>query len=147
MRAESDIPSQVWEEAAEWFVDFRVDQVAMGTRDEFCRWLRRSPQHIQAYLEVARTYTDLAAAKDKVTLILDEMLARAQTDAGADILHLRTGSRTNSDPPRRGLMVTALAGVLITIGGIIGAALWRSHYTTTISTGIGEQRSINLSDG
>ena len=45
---------QILDEASAWFVDFRVGDVDQHARERFDQWLRRSPEHIRAYMEIAR---------------------------------------------------------------------------------------------
>src|ERR1700678_2556678 len=51
---------QIVDEACEWFVEFRVGDVDAAARERFDEWLRRSPEHIRAYIEIARTYVEMA---------------------------------------------------------------------------------------
>ena len=37
-------------EASMWFIEFRTGEVTVADRTRFYEWLRRSPEHIQAYL-------------------------------------------------------------------------------------------------
>ena len=57
---------RVLEEASGWFVNFRVGDADTAEQAEFDRWLRRSPENIQAYLEIAETWADLPAAKPSI---------------------------------------------------------------------------------
>lgn len=50
---------QIVEQAADWFIKFRTAIVPVSEREEFFRWLRQSPQHIQAYLEEALAWSDV----------------------------------------------------------------------------------------
>ena len=50
---------QIVDEASEWFVDFRLGDVNEAERGRFDEWLRRSPEHIRAYMEIAKTYVVL----------------------------------------------------------------------------------------
>src|SRR3977135_2732153 len=50
---------QILDEASALFVDFRVGDVDSGARGRFDRWLRQSPEHIRAYMEIAKTYVEL----------------------------------------------------------------------------------------
>lgn len=45
--------SQIVEQAAGWFAELRAAELAESEREEFWRWLRQSPQHVQAYVERA----------------------------------------------------------------------------------------------
>jgi len=40
-------------EASAWFIEFRAGDMNDVARQHFIEWLRRSPEHIQAYLEVS----------------------------------------------------------------------------------------------
>ncbi len=46
-------------EASEWFIEFRAGDVNGEARLRFMEWLRRSPEHIQAYLEVSGAWSEL----------------------------------------------------------------------------------------
>ncbi len=45
--------TQIYEEAAEWLVEFRTDEPDAGQRSQFQAWLAKSPEHVRAYLEVS----------------------------------------------------------------------------------------------
>jgi ferric-dicitrate binding protein FerR (iron transport regulator) len=57
-------------EASVWFIEFRAGDVNGDARVRFIEWLRRSPEHIQAYLEIAGVWAELphSAMKRKSTL-------------------------------------------------------------------------------
>jgi ferric-dicitrate binding protein FerR (iron transport regulator) len=44
---------QIYEEASEWIVELGAGDVDQGARERLDAWLRTSPQHIQAFLELA----------------------------------------------------------------------------------------------
>lgn len=44
---------QIYEEASEWLVELRAGDVDREVRERLDAWLRTSPQHIQAFLELA----------------------------------------------------------------------------------------------
>src|ERR1700722_20563198 len=71
---------QILEEASDWFVDFRVGDVDAAARERFDEWLRRSPEHIRAYWEIAKTYVDLSSLKEAGTLDVDHLTARAHSE-------------------------------------------------------------------
>jgi transmembrane sensor len=142
---------QILEEASTWFVDFRVGDVDARARDEFRRWLQRSPEHIQAYIEIATTYAELPAASIPRKSATDEafdvdaLIARARTGSDANIVPIesaavRTGHRNRED--RRRMPVA----VAIAIAAIC-ASTWFYLQRGTYSTVIGEQRSLILEDG
>ena len=46
--------AKICEEAAEWFLECRAGAlVSRNAREEFDRWLSKSPEHLSAYLDVA----------------------------------------------------------------------------------------------
>ena len=49
-------------EASEWFIEFRAGDVNGAARLRFIEWLRRSPEHIQAYLEVSGAWSGLPSS-------------------------------------------------------------------------------------
>src|SRR6202034_681224 len=67
-------------EASAWFVEFRADDVSGEARARFIDWLRRSPEHIQAYLEVSGTWSELPTADPERKLDLSALIARARDE-------------------------------------------------------------------
>src|SRR5215468_845942 len=68
------------ERAAAWLTTSDTD-LQEAEREEFLKWLKRSPQHIEEYLGVASVARDLrkirVSAED---FPLDELIARAKAD-------------------------------------------------------------------
>ncbi len=80
MRTKTPTPAlnrQILDEASEWFVDFRVGDVDTAARERFDEWLRRSPEHIRAYWEIAKTYVELPAAPAPGKLDVAALIAYA----------------------------------------------------------------------
>ena len=50
--------AQIYEEACEWFVECRAGDLDDAGRQVFHRWLRKSPEHIGAYLEIATIWDE-----------------------------------------------------------------------------------------
>lgn len=73
----------VLEEAADWFVKFRMGRVSASDREAFVRWIRQSPKHVQAYLEEVLAHFDGASVKT------------------CDRLANRVEERCSNTPPRR----------------------------------------------
>jgi transmembrane sensor len=160
---------QILEEASEWFVDFRVGDVDAAARAHFDEWLRRSPEHIRAYWEIAKTYVELPDQSDFGKLDVAALIAYARSDD--NVVPLNAGTQPNRphgmaaadapgqaeaigradgsiDPrriPRRRLAAAVAAGVLIALAA--GGFLWHASRFPTYSTDIGERRSITLADG
>jgi transmembrane sensor len=154
----------ILEEASEWFVDFRVGDVDAAARERFDEWLRRSPEHIRAYMEIAKTYVELPTLKIAGSLDLDALIAYARS--GENVVRLDIADTVRRRVPhsvdeeishrerkekvagralriRRRLLAVA-AALALAIGA---AALWQSARFPTYTTDIGERRSITLADG
>ena len=60
MKSKSSIMnSLILDEACEWFVEFRAGDIDASLRQRFDEWLRRSPEHIRAYIDIARIYVEV----------------------------------------------------------------------------------------
>jgi len=152
---------QILDEASEWFVDFRVGDVDTAARERFDEWLRRSPEHIRAYWEIAKTYVELPGAPAPDKLDVAALIAYAHSNANVVPLHSRAspahtlraesaaeGSEQGGAGPtprfRRPFFAAASVAFALVIAG---AVWWQTHRYPLYSTDIGERRSITLSDG
>lgn len=141
-------------EASEWFVDFRAGDVNGEARLRFIEWLRRSPEHIQAYLEVSGVWSELPNSDPDGRIDIASLIARARNES--DVIPLSPGHprpppvppvaepRAFGRRPRR----AALAAAAALLASIAVLFLWAGRDTArSYSTGIGEQRTIQLADG
>ncbi len=142
-------------EASEWFIDFRAGDVDGEARLRFIEWLRRSPEHIQAYLEVSGVWSELPSSDPEGRFDIPSLIARARNEP--DVIPL---SPVSSRPPpplpaaepralrklsRRPVLAAAALALLTSITALF---LWIDSDTArSYSTGIGEQRTIQLPDG
>jgi transmembrane sensor len=137
--------AQVSEEAAEWFVQFRTGELDIGDREAFDAWVRTSPEHLRAYLEIAAIWNEGSALDAERVLDVDTLIARARADGNVVRLSESAVEQKVSPSIRsRGLYALAAAFALITF--VTMALLW-FHRVPEYVTGIGEQRSIRLPDG
>ena len=161
----SKVDRLILEEASEWFVDFRVGDVDAAAREHFDEWLRRSPEHIRAYMEIAKTYVELPMLKLAGKLDVDALIAYARS--GENVVPF-----DNTDcvrPPEPQIRAAGTSGRKEQAGGagrrpylrcrilaaascalvlvIAGAVWWRSMRYPTYATDIGERRSLTLADG
>lgn len=164
MKKLPDAPSyrQVLNEASEWFVDFRVGDVDAEARARFDEWLRRSPEHIRAYMEIARTYVELPSM-DPGKPDVAALIAYARSEG--NVLPLNPGPRAqgphvraqaleqsssvsrqndHARPRRRRFLAAATAAIVLVIAG---AVFWQSMRFPLYTTDIGERRSLTLADG
>jgi transmembrane sensor len=153
---------QILDEASSWFVDFRVGDVDAGARERFDQWLRQSPEHIRAYMEISKTYVELPAGTPDGKVDVEGLIARARSESQANVVPLdRAGANQASmrqDIPSRGsagdrtrgrrfaLRALAASLALAILGGGLFVAL---HLTRdpVYATDIGERRSITLAEG
>lgn len=120
--------SQLLKEAAEWALVFQYDSPDEAQRLAFERWLRRSPEHGQAWARaqaVFHTFEQVPAAVGKETL-----------------KNLR-----HSHGRRRSLRVLGTVLLAAPVGWLAwhGAA-WR-HWFADVTTATGERKSLALPDG
>ncbi len=84
-------------EASAWFIEFRAGDVDGEARLRFIDWLRRSPEHIQAYLEISGVWAELPASDPDGKIDMSSLIARARCEA--DVTELSpAGSRAPRNP-------------------------------------------------
>ena len=137
---------QVLEEASSWFIDFRSGDVDARGRKDFHDWLRRSPDHIGAYLDIASTYADLPAPGPG-GLDVDALINRAMTSTDDRIVRLGSSSPLPTRRPGARRSRAALSMALTASIVLAGIATWAYTQRGLYDTGVGEQRSITLPDG
>lgn len=142
--------AQILEEASAWFVEFSEGDVRPPARQDFNRWLRMSPEHVRAYLQVSTFWEDAPLLGKSRTLSADELIARAR--ASTNVVPMEVGTRTTSERRRIEYLHSSVRPRLLAIAASIalaavGLTLWMQSVRGTYSTGVGEQRSITLSDG
>ena len=158
---------QIYEEACEWFIECRAGDLDNCARAEFDRWLRKSPEHQGAYLEIAAIWNEGPTLDRSNRWDLDELTARAAEDPANIIAWERTRSTSHTPQsvpnttetnerataatfPSTGLsagrrrLFTIAASVLLTTAALATYILTTSG---VYATALGEQRSLPLSDG
>lgn len=168
----SKLNAQIYEEASSWFVESRAGDLDDAGRREFDRWLRRSPEHLSAYLEIAALWSEGGGLDPAHKWDAGTLVAQAAEDPG-NIVPLsevpRDGSeRTSALAPcenrpavpqaassqsvRRtlGIRRTHLFGLAASVATFAvagGAWLWFALSSSVYTTAIGEQRSLVFADG
>src|SRR5207247_352945 len=103
-RSITSLSRDIVAEASAWFVEFREGNVPAATRARFDEWLRRSPEHIQAYLEVSAAWSELPTADPEGRLDVAALVERARASAEDNVIaHLGPAlpSRTPPSFPER----------------------------------------------
>jgi len=158
------LSDQMLKEAADWFVEFRADEVAQADRESFVQWLKVSPEHIRAYLQVTAHWEEAGAPPATSVPSIAELTALAREPAAANVIPIAgikpredakaaepvAQKREESILPRAAsphrLRRRLAAGVVIALVGA-GAAYRFEQQRGVYATDIGEQRSIRLNDG
>ena len=140
-------------EASAWFIEFRAGDVDGDARVRFIEWLRRSPEHIHAYLEISGVWADLPSSDPKGKIDVAALIARARGEP--DVIALSPEGRRPAAVPaavkphalwRSKRAAAALAAVVVlAVTGVL--LLDRGKFGGSYSTGIGEQRTVQLMDG
>jgi len=129
------------EEAAEWVVRLSSNDASSEEQLEFVGWLKRSPLHLSAYLGIERTWAALSKVDASRRLDVTALLAEPETN----VVHLGGSSSHSGAGARRHSVISALAAcALLACAGLIWFQLQLANRYTT---GVGEQRTLRLSDG
>jgi transmembrane sensor len=146
MKAPKTPKPDIIAEASAWFIEFRTGEVAGSERARFDEWLRRSPEHIHAYLEIAAGWAELPTSDPDRRIDIPSIIQRARQSHDDCVVTL--SRRPPLRPVQRRLSVrawaTSLAGLSLAIALAIGVYLSEAN---TYRTGVSEQRTVELSDG
>lgn len=152
---------QIYEEAGDWLVRHRSGALRATEREAFDAWLRSSPEHIRAYLEISAVWEDIAAIDQSSCPPAAKLIEHATRDGPIALTPETAGSagaKRISPEGRRGFTVAATSptrrplGHQFRLGAIAAACLlgilvgWWVR-VPSYSTGVAEQRSIRLADG
>ena len=151
---------QIIEEAAEWFVEFSTGEPDRAAKQAFNAWLRQSPQHVRAYLELLPTWEDASLPQpghNAGPLELIEWARQSENvvpwHSARDSPALLESAATNRQTARHSLRsrlprirrTMAACVALAVIGGFVFGSL--AVQGETYTTAIGEQRIVKLEDG
>src|SRR5688572_25910626 len=103
---------QILEEASTWFVTFRSEAGGPHARQDFQDWLKRSPEHIRAYLEIAAVYADIPAPEPGGSPA--DLIARARSSPDSNVVALsRPPARESLSKTRTSYALRAVAATLL----------------------------------
>ncbi len=153
--------SRAWfQEAAHWWMLLHGEGVTAADRRGFLAWVSRSPERIEAYLEVTRL---MAALRSREVPWPDTSIETLVREAKSSIEPMPLTAAQSGSPPaktprsaasgararqgraRRGWR--AAAGALVAVAAAVGCWLWLPGGARIYQTRPGEQRSILLADG
>jgi transmembrane sensor len=150
---EADFNSQIYEEASVWFVEMRSGDVDAAGRQRFDAWVRKSPEHLRAYLEISEIWDDARLMDKAGSGGSAELVANAR--AGADVVPFAGGSTRRRSPETAPPLRTrfaahrlaAAAAVGVIACGLAAYAGYEHFRIPEYTTSTGEQRILTLADG
>jgi transmembrane sensor len=164
---------QISEEAAEWLIEFRTGDIDAAGRLAFDTWVRASPEHLRAFIEMAALWQDAGQVDAQRKLDVESLIIRSRAESNVVTLNPNASPHATSSPSDFGegplniarqthssipklphardrrefwKLCTAAAVILTFVGGALTTwSQFRSH--PAYITDAGEQRSIRLQDG
>jgi transmembrane sensor len=149
-----ELRSIIAEHAAQWFLLHREGEVSEAAREEFSRWLRVSPLHVQEYLAIAAIARDMASATAGMKVDVGS-LSVAPEDETQKVVELpldrvlgsKKSEAARSPRIRRRIgLFTGLAAAVI-LAAAAATTLLIKNASTTYRTAHGEQSIWPLPDG
>jgi transmembrane sensor len=158
------LSGRIVQEATTWFVEINEGEASQTDREAFVEWLKTSPEHIRAYLQVSAHWEEAGALSKASLPSITDLVVLARESTTADIIpigEIRPGDTVEfststgrsadklSAPPvraRRSQRYLLAASVAIAIIGA-SALSWFEHARGLYTTDIAEQRSVRLGDG
>ncbi|MBL8268154.1 FecR family protein [Steroidobacter sp.] len=143
--------AQILDEAAQWFIELEED-VDPSQRRAFDEWLRRSPEHVRAFLELVPLWEQAGAPSSARKYDPEQLLAMAR-GAGAEVTPIASavtaGPRRDTQEPKRKPAAPRwpFAAAAMVVVSVVMLVWWRSVAVQVYSTGLAEHRSVVLSDG
>jgi transmembrane sensor len=164
---------QISEEAAEWLVEFRTGDIDAAGRLAFDSWVRASPEHLRAFIEMAAIWKEAGSVDAQRNLDVEGLIARSRAERNIVALtpssssvstpapsdfgeSLLSNARPSSSPPSKPPLAThvqqfrrlyAAAAVLL-MSVSVGLITWSQfHSQPAYTTDTGERRSVRLGDG
>src|SRR5262245_58204983 len=122
---------QIVDEASEWFVTLRHESADRLTQERFMAWMRRSPEHVRAYLDIVELWSQLPAvdpAIDAQALLAQIRAERAvvpfdaksSDHAGSKVHDTDPRADKNEGYSRRRFTIAACAALLGVLAVTIG---------------------------
>ena len=148
MTREKNLDPSTREQAAQaWETFHGTDEASATEHREFGAWAMRSPEHIEAYLRVARTMQALKSEDIRwPNTSTEELIREAKAHTGQVVTTLRDEQpvQRQTQRPRVAPYAFAMAAALLVAVGVA----WMVWLTPqTFETGFGEQRFVRLEDG
>jgi transmembrane sensor len=146
MRTRTPIRAMLIDEAQNWERALRSGEAS--ARADFAAWIRRSPEHLQAYLQYLSLHKELGGLDAGKQFDLDQL--RAQSSG--NVVPITTARIQHPAARTAGsrLRVYGFAALVASVLVILGLVFWHPRSGRNwmdYATATGEQRRIALSDG
>jgi transmembrane sensor len=161
------VRDEIRREASSWFVELNENPQDQTIREGFDRWLRRSPEHVHAFLQISAHWEEGTPRPGALVESVDDLIALAKLDSNLVRLAPQGGTISAAAEERAiheasGTPQMKTAGVhaqqfwrqrrfalaaSFLLSVVAGALVWQQSFRGVYSTGIGEQRSLTLTDG
>src|SRR5215216_6134059 len=127
-----DLSANIVDEASAWLIEFQEGEVDAAARQAFDAWLRRSPEHVRAYLEISAVWEEGRVLKMPANAELEDLIARAKAernvyplDPGGTSLYKGVGlppveGSARGSGRRWGVSAALAATVLVALGAGTG---------------------------
>ena len=148
-RQRTSVNEQIQDEATEWFIRFCEDEVDGSACEEFDAWLRVSPQHVRAYLDISAFWGAAGSLTRSPKVDVDLLVQRAR--AAGNVIAL--DKTTKPEAPVRGersvhrFRLVVAASILLTCLALGTWRWWQVVRYPSYATQFGEQRTVTLEDG
>lgn len=151
----TSIPPEISEDAADWFGRLQTERPSEAIRNEFVRWLTRSPVHVEEFLRVSALHRALSSELKADPTWLAGMLADSDVsdDNVVQMEDLRRPAESEMSRVSRrswnpwkvaaGLLLAAGIGALVSFIGLPVIPGSAEKYATAV----GEQHQVSLADG
>lgn len=139
--------AQISEEATEWFISFCEGEVDEKSCAEFNAWLRISPEHVAAYLQISAFWEAAGTLHQHREFTTDDLVRAAAAESNVlPLLPMQERSRSRDRKQWRTWQLAFVASLVMAV--LVSAYhLARSIQAPVYTTAIGEQRTLMLSDG
>lgn len=145
------VHDHVRDEAIGWLIGFCEGEIGAEGRERFGRWLKASPENIQAYLQLSAIWEAAGRLNSAPKLQLDELVQRAAAEqnvlklepVAGRIRSLGTGRLGRSV---RGRPVALAASFVLVLLSSLAGFWWQHHRSPTYVTAVGEERTLILPD-
>ncbi len=148
MAQDTDIPASATEQAAHWWVTLHGERASEADHREFGEWVAGSPERVEAYLRIARVHQSLKPGHVSWPTDSAEELIRAARQSPEEPATLASTQVLRAKHQRKSFAAAPLKwGLAATVALATGAAWFMLDRPQQFQTALGEQRSVELTDG